>query len=122
MALTGYDLSAIEKILQNYTEPIKEDLDGLRQDVSTLRENMGMLREDVGTLHQNMSTLQQDVGMIKQDVGTLQQDVAELKKGQKKMQSDLTTVINKFDHDILNLRKRVTVVEAKLEIPATEFE
>ena len=71
-------LSAISDIVEAKLEPIKQDIRGLREDVSVLKEKVGNLEEDVSILKEKVSNLEEDVSILKEKVGGLEENVSSL--------------------------------------------
>jgi predicted nucleic acid-binding Zn-ribbon protein len=98
--LSKSDLDQIKGVVHSETskvvkEVVKEELKPIKKDISTLKSDVGTLKTDVSTL--------------KKDVKTLKQDVSEIRK-------DMKTVINFFDGEYLELRKRVERIEEHLDL------
>lgn len=65
---------------------LREDVNGLKQDMAETRADVRVLREDVNVLKQDMAetradvkVLREDVNVLRHDVGVLRQDVDLLK-------------------------------------------
>ncbi len=51
----------------------------------------------------------------------LEKGLTKLEKGQKKIQKDLKIIVDSFDSEYLNLKKRMVKVESHLGIQSSEF-
>jgi predicted nucleic acid-binding Zn-ribbon protein len=84
--LTKSDLDQIKSVVQSETSKIVKEV---------VKEELKPIKKDISTL--------------KSDVGTLKQDVSEIRKDMKK-------IINFFDREYLELRKRVERIEEHLDL------
>ena len=69
-----------------------------------------VVREEIESTNRTVKILQYEVSIIKKDVQGLKKDMAKVKK-------DLNLVVSFFDHEYLDLQKRIERIENYLKLP-----
>ena len=80
--LNERDLELIGGVVTKAIEPVREEVKGLRKDVTELQVEVKELRKDV-------TELQVEVKELRKDVTELQGDVVELQTGMEKLSTDV---------------------------------
>ncbi|MBI3379307.1 hypothetical protein HY029_00970 [Candidatus Gottesmanbacteria bacterium] len=63
-----------------------------------------------------MKFIKEELHPIKTDLNALKSDVKVIKKDNTKIRKDISTIADFFDKEYLDLRKRVELIEERLEI------
>ncbi len=122
------DLKMIARVVSEVVEPIKQDVSGLKADVSVLKEDVSGLKQDVSQLKSDMaeqkqaisqlqddmaeqkqaiSQLRDDMAEQKQAISQLQDDMAEQKQAVVKLQTDVSEIHLILENDV---RKRIDII------------
>ncbi|HLC94486.1 MAG TPA: hypothetical protein VJH96_02885 [Patescibacteria group bacterium] len=101
--LTSDDITAIKNLINEANQPLKQDINVLKQDVKTLKQNIDILKSDVNTLKKDVAILKKDVRKMKRDIATINKKI--------------NTIIALFDRDYMHIRKRVDRIETHLNLP-----
>lgn len=104
-------LSAISDIVEAKLEPIKQDIRGLREDVSVLKEKVGNLEEDVSILKEKVSNLEEDVSILKEKVGGLEEKVGSLISRMDSLESRMGSLESRMD----SLESRMDLLESRMD-------
>ncbi len=79
-------LVAISNMINPLREDMQGDIRGLKQDMEGLKQEVGGLKQDMEGLKQEVGGLKQDMEGLKQEVGGLKQEVQEVKTRVKKIE------------------------------------
>lgn len=98
--LTKSDLSQIKKVVdkgvESRIEPLKDDMDILKSNLRVVRMDTSSIKKRVSSTESSVKTLESDTAKIRKDTGA---------------------IVEFFDHEYLELRKRVTRIEEHLGLP-----
>ncbi len=124
------DLQQIKKLLHEEVDPIKDNINLLKGDVSGLKDDMKSVKGDIGVLKGDVSGLKDDMKSVKGDISVLKGDVSGLKDDMKsvkgdigvlkdnssKIRKDINTIVSFFDREYVDLRDRVSRIEEILKL------
>lgn len=104
--LTNKDFEKIRLIVreevQSQLKPAKEDVAQTKRDIITIKQDMSLIKKD-------MLILKQDVALVKKNLVIVKKDIIQIRKDQK-------IIVNFFDHEYLELRRRVERIEEHLNL------
>ena len=109
--LTQKDYSAIRKI---FKEEVKEELKPIGKDIAGLKTDVSVLKTDVSALKVDVTSLKQIVSQHTKDIKAVRKDVSHIKKDQK-------IIINCFDREYLDLKKRAKRIEGHLGLETNTY-
>ena len=88
------DLSkgALKAIREIIVAEVKQDLAGVKQDVSVVKQDLAGVKQDVSGVKQDVNGVKQDMTGVKQDVAGLKQDMTGVKQDVAGLKQDMTGV------------------------------
>ena len=93
---------------------ILNEIISLNQGLLSLQQGQADLQQDVSSLKQGQTDLQQDVSSLKQGQTDLKKDMKSVKKQLKKIKQTQDDLIDVFDQDIIENRKKIDSIETRL--------
>ncbi|WP_110112095.1 hypothetical protein [Bacillus sp. CGMCC 1.16541] len=102
---------------------MRNDISGLKSDVSLLKSEQQEMRKDISGLKSDVSSLKSEQQDMRKDISNLQADIAEMKEQQKQNQKEIITTLGSYmdkvvayvDDKTEALNKRVYKVETDIE-------
>ncbi len=113
----------LRKIVREETEPIKQDIHGIKgeqqkqgQDIHGIKQDFQGLKQDVQELTQNVQGLTQDVQGLKGEQQKQGKDLQLIKKQNRKMQKNQDAILAFLNKEDMTLHKKVARIERHLNL------
>jgi chromosome segregation ATPase len=107
--LTKQDLAAINQVVSNKIDPLQDKISIIDMHVRELSIDLGTLNRKLNDAELKIDTIDKKLNDVDHKIDTIDR---KLNKKLDKLQRDLTTTINFFDHEHLTLKKRVLKIES----------
>ncbi len=120
--LTQNDLQAIGKIFDNKFDSrltgIEKRLDSMEIKIGSLEVKMGLFEEKMGLFEEKMGLFEEKMSLFEEKMSLFENKLTSLdnkmNRGFKSVDKKLNVIINYFDHQDINTRKRLNRIELHL--------
>lgn len=99
-----------QELLDGIRQIVREEISGVKGDVSSLKSNVSSLKDDVSSLKGDVSSLKDDVSSLKGDVSLLKDDVFSLKGDVSLLKDDVSSLkgdVSSLKNDVAEMKPQL---------------
>ena len=106
----------MDKTIEKRLEPLKEDISEMKEDISGLKKEMSEVKEDISEMKEDISGLKKEMSVVKEDISDLKEDVKSIHLTLENDVSEKIEIIAEGHLDLSRKLNQATQIDNEKEI------